>query len=324
MKTITIGRDETCNILVQDPSNLVSRHHATLMISKTGKMTLTDSSTNGTYINGIKISSNVPVPVTRKDVVSFAHVSELNWDQVPKGEIGKYLLAAASSLVILACAVLLIKTLIQKPKDNSNHKDNTTLTTDTTQQTITQQQPTKEYDTKVDVQEVKENITSKEAADSIASFRKQMQTAEDTLTQVKSLAAKADSLYKVKYGNKDTKYADALQRASYLIGGYKQAVEKLDAAAVYKVIDKAEIIVNSKGENVAGALNEASEATARFAKLVFQLSPDLQEAIQKLSTINDPQPEPKNDGGKKKLIDKKKDEKKENSTPVDASSNINL
>lgn len=322
---MTIGRDESCNILVQDPSNLVSRHHATLMISKTGKMTITDSSTNGTYINGIKISSNVPVPVTRKDVVSFAHVSELNWQQVPKGETTKIALTAALSLVILACAALLIKALIQQPKDNPSHKDSTTLTTDTTQQTITQQQPTKEYDTKVDVQEVKENITSKEAADSIASFRKQMQTAEDTLTQVKSLAAKADSLYKVKYGNKDTKFTDALQRASYLIGGYKQAVEKLDAAAVYKVIDKAEIIVNSKGENVAGALNEASEATARFAKLVFQLSPDLREAIQKLSTITDPQSEPKSANvGKRKSKEEKKDEKKDNSTPADASSNINL
>lgn len=321
---MTIGRDESCNILVQDPSNLVSRHHATLMISKTGKMTITDSSTNGTYINGIKISSNVPVPVTRKDVVSFAHVSELNWQQVPKGETTQIVLTAALSLVILACATLLIKALIQQPKDNPRHKDSTTLTTDTTQQATTQQ-PAKEYDTKVDVQEVKETITSKEAADSIASFRKQMQTAEDTLTQVKSLAAKADSLYKVKYGNKDTKFADALQRASYLIGGYKQAVEKLDATAVYKVIDKAEIIVNSKGENVAGALNEASEATARFAKLVFQLSPDLREAIQKLSTITDPQPEPKSANvGKRKSKEEKKDEKKDNSTPADASSNINL
>lgn len=82
MKSYSIGRDESSNIIVNDPTQMVSRHHATLNIDGR-KMTIVDSSTNGTYINGIRISSGTQVPVTRRDVISFAQVSELDWKCVP-------------------------------------------------------------------------------------------------------------------------------------------------------------------------------------------------------------------------------------------------
>lgn len=82
MKSYSIGREESSNIIVNDPTQMVSRHHATLNVDGR-KMTIVDSSTNGTYINGIRISSGTPVPVTRKDVISFAQVSELDWKCVP-------------------------------------------------------------------------------------------------------------------------------------------------------------------------------------------------------------------------------------------------
>ncbi len=82
MKSYTIGREETCDIVIPDPSQMVSRNHATLTLNGS-KMTITDNSSNGTYINGIRISSGTPVPVTREDVVSFAQVVELDWKKIP-------------------------------------------------------------------------------------------------------------------------------------------------------------------------------------------------------------------------------------------------
>lgn len=102
MKSYSIGRDESSNIIVNDPTQMVSRHHATLNIDGR-KMTIVDSSTNGTYINGIRISSGTPVPVTRRDVISFAQVSELDWKCVPnesRKNIGIISAVLAAILVI--------------------------------------------------------------------------------------------------------------------------------------------------------------------------------------------------------------------------------
>ena len=84
MKTVyTIGRDPGCDIYLYDDKKLISRNHAILKIGKGGKLFISDQSMNGTYINGVKIASGAQVPVTRKDVVSFAHVAELDWGMVP-------------------------------------------------------------------------------------------------------------------------------------------------------------------------------------------------------------------------------------------------
>lgn len=83
MKVYSIGRETSCDIVINDRTDVISRRHATLTISG-HKMTITDQSCNGTYVNGIRISPNVPVPVTRKDNISFAHIASLDWNQVPK------------------------------------------------------------------------------------------------------------------------------------------------------------------------------------------------------------------------------------------------
>lgn len=84
MKVYSIGREAGCDIVINDNSDATSRRHATLTVMPSGKMTITDQSRNGTYVNGIKISPNVAVPVTRKDNVSFAHVYRLDWNLIPK------------------------------------------------------------------------------------------------------------------------------------------------------------------------------------------------------------------------------------------------
>lgn len=101
MKSYSIGREESSNIIVNDPSQMVSRHHATLNVDGR-KMTIVDTSSNGTYINGIRISSGTPVPVTRKDVISFAQVAELDWKCVPNDSKKNIGIIAAIIAIILA------------------------------------------------------------------------------------------------------------------------------------------------------------------------------------------------------------------------------
>ena len=78
-----IGRDESCDIILQDDSNVISRTHAILRVGKGGKYTISDQSMNGTYVNGIRISSGVEVPISRTDNISFAHLVEFDWSLIP-------------------------------------------------------------------------------------------------------------------------------------------------------------------------------------------------------------------------------------------------
>ena len=103
MKTITIGRGDGANIIIDD--EMISRRHAILRIYTFGKMELVDMGKNGTYVNGVKLRPNVPFPVKRKDVVNFAEVSKLDWSMVPDNtkyfKIGAIILAAIITLLIL-------------------------------------------------------------------------------------------------------------------------------------------------------------------------------------------------------------------------------
>lgn len=106
MKAISIGRDQGCDIVIQDNTDVISRRHATLNISPSGKMTIVDQSRNGTYVNGIRISSNVPVPVTRKDIVSFAHVAKLDWNTVPaENGFMRYLIYIIIIAIVIVCGI---------------------------------------------------------------------------------------------------------------------------------------------------------------------------------------------------------------------------
>lgn len=108
MKTITIGRDKASNIFIDDP--MISRHHALLRIHPTGKMELVDMSSNGTFVNRVKLASNVPFPLTRKDTVSFAEVRQLDWSLIPNPLAWvKWFLIGVCVVVLLLVSVLLLR-----------------------------------------------------------------------------------------------------------------------------------------------------------------------------------------------------------------------
>lgn len=103
-KVFTIGRDPSCDIVIFDATDVVSRVHASLKVKRNGKYVLIDQSRNGTYVNGIKMSSNEEIPVTRKDVISFAHVKDLDWNQVPREKDSKMIwILIAITVIVVAC-----------------------------------------------------------------------------------------------------------------------------------------------------------------------------------------------------------------------------
>jgi serine protease Do len=80
----TIGTESNNRIVIFDSTNHVSRHHAELKLKYDGKYYIYDQSTNGTYVNGVKIKSKVDYPVSITDTVSFAQLSLLDWSKIIK------------------------------------------------------------------------------------------------------------------------------------------------------------------------------------------------------------------------------------------------
>lgn len=113
-KIYTLGRDEGCDIVIPDSTDVISRLHATVRVESNGKIFITDQSRNGTYVNGMKMASNVEIPVSRKDVVSFAHIYNLDWSLVPKPK--NYILKSVLILSVIVVLLGFIAFLIYGPK----------------------------------------------------------------------------------------------------------------------------------------------------------------------------------------------------------------
>lgn len=120
MKVYSIGREVGCDIVINDSTDVISRRHAVLNVYPSGKMTIVDSSHNGTYVNGIRISSNVPVPVSRKDNISFAHIARLDWKIIPnpRSIILKYVLIGVAALFVIVFAILGMGRFMGAPDKN--------------------------------------------------------------------------------------------------------------------------------------------------------------------------------------------------------------
>lgn len=106
MKKLTIGRNNSCDIVIPDTSDLVSRKQAILTCTFWGKMVLYDTSNNGTYINGTKLENGKGRRVTRKDKINFAQVADLDWNEVEDPYRTMKLITLIGAVVLLIVAAL--------------------------------------------------------------------------------------------------------------------------------------------------------------------------------------------------------------------------
>lgn len=161
MKVYSIGRESGCDIVINDSTDVVSRRHAILNVSPTGKMTIVDQSHNGTYVNGIKISPNVPVPVTRKDNISFAHVARLDWNLVPRSNAPmRYAIIGVATVAIIVGSVFGVKGLSGVDWGKDGDGNPSALQADTTKQK-TESEIRKELQDSVDREKHKQDSITK-------------------------------------------------------------------------------------------------------------------------------------------------------------------
>lgn len=81
MKIISIGRNPYCNIVYSD--NTVSRRHAVIQVYPLGSYMIVNYGQNGTMVNGLRITDNIPSPLKRGDSVLFGTTSYLDWSRIP-------------------------------------------------------------------------------------------------------------------------------------------------------------------------------------------------------------------------------------------------
>lgn len=215
MKVYSIGREQGCDIVINDPTDVISRRHATLVVSPTGKMTITDLSHNGTYVNGIRISQNVPVPVTRKDSVSFAQIARLDWNLVPRSNIVvKYAAIAAGAIIVVIACVLFFNYCGNDKGGNQVPQQTDTLTTDTAKKVApkTEEEIRKEIEESI-AKEAKAKADSvadaKRKQDSIADAKKKAKAAAQTEKGKKDNTKESDNDDKAEKSNEDKKGSTA-------------------------------------------------------------------------------------------------------------------
>jgi len=74
---ITIGRNQNCDISIQNAQ--ISGSHAQLIHNLNNELYIVDLiSTNGTFVNGQKITSNVPYPIGINDKIEFSKKGEIH------------------------------------------------------------------------------------------------------------------------------------------------------------------------------------------------------------------------------------------------------
>lgn len=277
MKTYIIGRQEDCDIVIIDPTQMVSRHHAVLTVNGT-KMTITDQSSNGTYINGIRIASGTPVPVTRRDVVSFGQAAELNWARIPDPS-KKVLLYTIIAAIIVAALGFGGKMYYDSQKESheqlvvKEQKDSTQLA-----------------NLKTDIEALGKDcdfIVSR--ADSLNKILASIPAEIDKKVPSKEINAL----------NRDFTKAETMLQ-SIKAGEFKDNLISLKAAAAY---EKNPVELGKK-------VKEMQDKAESYKQIIKQASASLKDITEKLEKC----PNKKTDNGKNK--DKDKKEEKNEQPPI--------
>lgn len=150
MKNLTIGRNNACDIIIPDTSDLVSRKQAVLTYSFWGKMVLYDTSNNGTYVNGQKLENGKGLHVTRKDKINFARIADLDWNEVKDPYKRTKIIAAICTIAIIVIAILLALWFTMPSEENVTTPTTTEISSDrgetrtTIQPQIVEEQPKKQ------------------------------------------------------------------------------------------------------------------------------------------------------------------------------------
>lgn len=147
-KVYTIGRDPQSDIVINDNTDVVSRLHATIRIEGS-KMFLIDQSQNGTYVNGMRMSANEEIPVSREDTISFANIAELDWTLLPdpkKAQMRTIGIVVAALIAIAAIVFGVLYFMDDKDK-TTKEEPNTTIKTDSTTVSNDEEENTVESDT---------------------------------------------------------------------------------------------------------------------------------------------------------------------------------
>ena len=85
MKTIKVGRSSRNHIVITDKSEQISRFHAEIYIGTDSTLTIKDISSNGTWLNGAKMSKGVIYKLKKGDHVSLAKRLDLHWESEISG-----------------------------------------------------------------------------------------------------------------------------------------------------------------------------------------------------------------------------------------------
>lgn len=101
-KRIIIGRGTDCDVTIPDETDNVSRHHLVISFNIFGKMKISDTSSNGTFINDNRMLRGSSVPVTRNDKIRLGAQWELDWNLVidPFCKIRKAIIACLVAVVL--------------------------------------------------------------------------------------------------------------------------------------------------------------------------------------------------------------------------------
>lgn len=109
MKRIIIGRANDCDIIIPDNQDNVSRHHAVISFNFFGSMKLSDTSSNGTFINDKRMLRGTSMPVTRNDKIKLGDNWIFDWSLVedPYKSLRKNCIISIVTLFIMIIGVLL-------------------------------------------------------------------------------------------------------------------------------------------------------------------------------------------------------------------------
>lgn len=259
MKSYTIGREENSNIIISDPSKMVSRHHATLTVNGT-KMTIMDHSSNGTFINGIKISSNTPVPVTRKDVVSFANIYDLDWNRIPN-PANKIVAICCSAFIAIAAIVAATYYVVQHKEDV---QDDITLAEEAKAKEI-------------------ERLTNE-----IKQFKVDLDTLEIRHKDVVERLTKINELCDKKVDGKE------LKEITKTIGNIESEVKGVDLLALRNSIERVEENLKDNVSDTPARVQAVSENIKKYKTSITKISKSLSQIEEDIKRIkNKPVAPPK-------------------------------